>query len=157
MEPLSDSLKPTVKKLCSEAKRRVVIETAPRLTPLCVDILKAEFPLEITETPYEDVCYSACVELTEASHVPRTLLRAGVTFEDFTRQVKVACLSGASGVIVGRAVWKEAIELESKKDAFLTGLAQERMIQLTDLVTSSVYPWTINQLPNLTDGWYRDY
>ncbi len=85
------------------------------------------------------------------------LLSAGVTFEDCTRQVKVACMSGASGVIAGWVVWKEAIELESKKDAFLTGLAQERMIQLTDLVTSSVYPWTINQLPNLTDGWYRDY
>ena len=157
MEPLSDSLKPTVKKLCSEVKRKVVIETARRLTLLGVDILKAKFPLEITETPYEDVCYSACVELTEASHVPRTLLRAGVTFEDFTRQAKVACLSGTIGVITGRAVWKEAIELESKKDALLTGLAQKRMIQLTDLVTSSDYSWTINQLPNLTDGWYRDY
>jgi tagatose-1,6-bisphosphate aldolase len=128
-----------------------------RLTLLNVDILKAEFPLEITETPDEDVFYSACAELTEASHVPWTLLSAGITFEDFPRQVNVACLSGASGVITGRAVWKEAIELENKKDASLTGLAQERLIQLTDLVTSSVYPWIINQFPNQTDGWYRDY
>ena len=128
-----------------------------RLTLLNVDILKAEFPLEITETPNEDVFYSACAELTEASHVPWTLLSAGITFEDFPRQVNVACLSGASGVITRRAVWKEAIELENKKDASLTGLAQERLIQLTDLVTSSVYPWIINQFPNQTDGWYRDY
>ena len=63
MEPLSYSLKPTVKKLCSEAKRKVVIETARRLTLLGVDILKAKFPLEITETPNEDGCFSACAEL----------------------------------------------------------------------------------------------
>jgi tagatose 1,6-diphosphate aldolase len=70
LEPLSYSLKPTVKKLCSESKRRVVSEAAPRLTPLGVDILKAEFPLEITETPDEHVCFSACAEFTEASHLP---------------------------------------------------------------------------------------
>jgi tagatose 1,6-diphosphate aldolase len=118
LEPLSYSLKPTVKNLCSEEQRKVVIETARRLTLLGADILKAEFPLEITEIPNEDVCFSARAELTETSHVPWTLLSAGVTFEDFTRQVKIACLSGASGVITGRAVWIEAIELESKKDAF---------------------------------------
>src|SRR3970040_2233637 len=48
LEPLSYSLDEN-KKLSSEEKRYVVVETAKSLTPLGVDILKAEFPLEISE------------------------------------------------------------------------------------------------------------
>ena len=48
LEPLSYSLDEN-KKLSSDEKRYVVVETAKRLTPLNVDILKAEFPLDIND------------------------------------------------------------------------------------------------------------
>src|SRR6185295_10435753 len=46
LEPLSYSLDEN-RKLTSEEKRYVVTETARRLTPLNVDLLKAEFPLDV--------------------------------------------------------------------------------------------------------------
>src|SRR5258706_14824738 len=49
LEPLSYSLDEN-KKLSSDEKRYVVIETAKCLTPLNIDILKAEFPLDITRS-----------------------------------------------------------------------------------------------------------
>ncbi len=45
LEPLSFSLDPDVQKLASAEKRAVVTETARKLTPLGVDVLKAEFPI----------------------------------------------------------------------------------------------------------------
>lgn len=161
LEPLSYSFDPTGKKLGSGEKRRVVVETARRLTPLGVDILKAEFPLGIDETPDDEEAWaSACAELTEASQAPWVLLSAGVGFEDFEHQTRIACLAGASGVIVGRAVWKEAVGLGNDRTDFLTGLAQERMIRLREVVTRDGTPWMsgyADRIPSPKEGWYRDY
>jgi tagatose 1,6-diphosphate aldolase len=44
LEPLSYSLDPHGERLSSSEKRYVVVETARRLTPMSVDLLKAEFP-----------------------------------------------------------------------------------------------------------------
>src|SRR5688500_16517116 len=49
LEPLSYSLDER-KKLSSDEKRYVVVETAKKLTPLHVDLLKAEFPFDVNET-----------------------------------------------------------------------------------------------------------
>jgi tagatose-1,6-bisphosphate aldolase len=49
LEPLSYSLIEN-KKLSSAEKKYVVVESAKRLTPLHVDILKAEFPLDGSDT-----------------------------------------------------------------------------------------------------------
>ncbi|MGV2434686.1 MAG UNVERIFIED_CONTAM: hypothetical protein LVT10_07200 [Anaerolineae bacterium] len=43
--------------------------------------------------------------------MPWALLSAGASFEIFLRQAEMACQHGASGVIVGRAVWAEAVKL----------------------------------------------
>ncbi|HFE66940.1 MAG TPA: tagatose 1,6-diphosphate aldolase [Chloroflexi bacterium] len=47
LEPLSFSLDTAVAKLPAAEKRQVVIETARRMTPMGVDVLKAEFPVNI--------------------------------------------------------------------------------------------------------------
>ena len=65
LEPLSYSLDEN-KKLSSEEKRYVVVETAKRLTPLGVDILKAEFPLDATETD-QKIWAEACADISAAS------------------------------------------------------------------------------------------
>ena len=103
LEPLSYSLDEN-KKLSSAEKRYVVVETAKRLTPLGVDILKAEFPLDVAEKD-ESQWAKACADISTASVAPWILLSAAVDYETYLRQVVVACNSGASGIAVGRAVW----------------------------------------------------
>ncbi|MCP5523279.1 MAG: tagatose 1,6-diphosphate aldolase [Verrucomicrobiales bacterium] len=136
LEPLSfDSASPG-RPLASAERRRVVVETARRLTALGVDILKAEFPVAVKEVSGEAVWREACEELTEASAVPWVLLSAGVPFEVFVRQATVACQAGAGGVMAGRAVWDQAVtegDREARR-AWLNTVARERMERLRSVV-----------------------
>ena len=115
LEPLSFRLDPEEKKLATPEKRLVVTETARRLTPLGVDVLKAEFPINIDDEKDEDVWAEACQDLSKDSVCPWIILSAGVSFEDFERQTAVACQNGASGVLVGRAVWAESADLSGEE------------------------------------------
>ena len=143
LEPLSYSLDPSVKKLSSVEKRRVVIDTAQRLTPLGVDILKAEFPLDVSAEKDETIWAAACRELSSASKTPWILLSASVDYETYLRQVEIACVNGASGVAAGRAVWKEAPEMEGfTRESFLIGKAAERMERLSEVCDALAKPWT---------------
>lgn len=161
LEPLSFSLDPEVKKLASAEKRRVVVETARRLTPMAVDILKAEFPVNIDDQPDEAVWAEACAELSQASLAPWVLLSAGVNFEQFARQTEIACRAGASGVLAGRAVWKEAAEMEPEaRDEFLRTTAASRMAQLGGIIETYGRSWTdfYPQLEAIArEGWYQQY
>ena len=132
LEPLSYPLSPGARKVVGKERRRVVIETARRLTIEGVDLLKAEFPADITEFTTESYWAEACLELSETCPVPWVLLSAGVSYETYLRQVVVACQSGCSGVAAGRAVWAEAAELEADaRRRFLDSVAGERMQRLT--------------------------
>lgn len=134
LEPLSyDPVQPA-RGLPSAERRKVVIETARRLGPLGVDILKAEFPVHPTEETDEGVWREACRELTASSPVPWVLLSAGVAGEVFLRQAAVACEAGASGVIAGRAIWNEAVTADGAvRRAALRGLARERLERLREI------------------------
>ena len=162
VEPLSFSIDPAVSKLTGEARRRVVIETARRLTALGGDVLKAEFPYDpgVTDAGrWRD----ACAELDAASQSPWVLLSGGVDDATFEAQVRVACGAGASGVLVGRSVWAEAATLpQSERDAFLRTTGRERLGRLVDLVDELGKPWharstPLTTLPDLAEGWYRGY
>lgn len=159
LEPLSYSLDPAKKKLDPDERRRVVIETARRLTPLGVDVLKAEFPLDTSEVRLEQEWRIACAELSQASVVPWVLLSASVSSDVFIRQVTAACLSGASGVAVGRAVWKEATEFQGQERLdFLRGEARGRMERITALVNGLARPWTdFFAAEEVTPEWYQTY
>ncbi len=159
VEPLSYPLDPAQKKLSPQERRQVVIETARRLTPLGVDVLKAEFPLDAQAERDEKAWAAACAELTEASTAPWVLLSAAVDYDTFLRQVTVACQNGASGVAVGRAVWKEATDLTGEARAnFLGGVARRRMERMTDLCNALARPWTtVYAPPVITAEWYKGY
>jgi tagatose 1,6-diphosphate aldolase len=161
LEPLSFTLDPAVKKLASAEKRIVVTETARRLTPLGVDVLKAEFPVNIGDEKDEDVWAEACKEVSEAAVCPWIILSAGVSFEEFERQTAVACQNGASGVLVGRAVWAEAAELAGEgRSEFLRTTAVKRMRRLTDVIETFGNPWTSfypDQAGSVVEGWYKVY
>jgi tagatose 1,6-diphosphate aldolase len=158
LEPLSYPLDPSQKKLTSDEKRYVVVETARKLTPLGVDLLKAEFPLD-TANADETAWTMACAEVSAASVVPWILLSAAVDFEVFLRQVSVACLAGASGIAVGRAVWKEAVSMSpEERAAFLQTIARERISRLTALCTALAKPWTdFYPTHQIDEHWYARY
>jgi tagatose 1,6-diphosphate aldolase len=161
VEPLSFS--PVVGEILSgDDRRRVVVETARRLTTIGGDVLKAEFPYDPAVTDRAR-WREACAELDEASSVPWVILSGGVDDETFEAQVSTACDAGASGVVVGRSVWAEAATLEPvARDAFLATTGRERLKRLADIAESAGRPWldrpsrvTTSPIPG--EGWYRDY
>ncbi len=128
--------------LASAERRRVTVETARRLTPLGVDVLKAEFPVRTEEEPDESVWRAACEELDAASVVPWVILSAGVSGATFHRQTMIACEAGASGVIAGRSIWAEAVSVDEKvRRAFLAGPARERLTRLREVCESTATPF----------------
>lgn len=162
VEPLGFSIDPDVPKLTGEARRRVVVETARRLTRIGGDVLKAEFPYDASVTD-ERRWAEACAELDEASAVPWVLLSGGVSDEAFARQVGAACAAGASGVLVGLSVWAPAATLPAaERDAWLATEGVARLRRLVALVDAEARPWHDRRTPITTapppgEGWYRGY
>ena len=159
LEPLSYSPVADQKKLPAAERRRVVLETARRLTPLGVDVLKAEFPLDAAAEPDEQAWAAACAELSAASRAPWVLLSASVDYATYLRQATVACCAGATGVAAGRAVWQEAPTLAGEaRLAFLRGPARERMLRLTELCDALAQPWSsFYTAPEAGSDWYASY
>ena len=135
----------------------MVVETAKRLTPLGVDILKAEFPFDAADM--EEVRWmTACREISAASLVPWILLSAAVEYETFLRQVTVACNAGASGIAVGRAVWKEAVTMNGdERMKFLRTVAKYRLSRLTSLCHALAKPFTDFYQADAPFDWYKTY
>jgi len=156
LEPLSYSLDES-KKLSSEEKRYVVVETARRLTLLGADILKAEFPLDVTESD-QGLWKEACAEISAASPIPWILLSAAVEYDVFLRQVTMACNAGASGIAVGRAVWKEAVTMDGdERLKFLRTTAKYRISRLTSLCHALAKPFTDFYTAEAPFDWYKTY
>ncbi len=146
-------------KLSGQEKQEVILASAEKLTPMGVDVLKAEFPIDIAEFSDPNTWQHACEQLSRASRVPWILLSASVEYEVFLQQVNAACMGGASGVAAGRAVWKEAVTLsgQARRD-FLAGTARERMARLTNQVNALGKAWTdFFESPSPDENWYKAY
>lgn len=161
LEPMSYSTDANVAKDSAEfaaLKRRVVVETARRLSKTGTDVLKMEFPLDHRYSD-ESEWRAACEELSEASDVPWVLLSAGVDFETFERQTITACEGGASGFLAGRAIWKEAVGMDDAERAdFLSGTATTRIQRLLEIAGDKARPWTdFYSAPESSEVWYEQY
>ncbi len=162
VEPVSYSLDTNIRKESAEfAKTRpdVVRETALRLSKLKPDILKMEFPVD---ADHDNDAYSwqvACEAVSAACEVPWVLLSAGVVFETFEQQTKIACRAGASGFLAGRAIWKEAVTMNAQERArFLAETGADRVQRLEDLVANFARPWTDFYAPMAgAEEWYTAY
>ena len=154
-EPLSYNVSPP-------ERPRVVMETARRISQLGVDVLKLEFPVDPYQQPDRAVWQATCEELSAAcGQVPWTLLSAGIDFETFAEQVQVACQAGASGYLVGRAIWKEAAQLTGQaQQGYLQETTIPRLQKLAEIATAQARPWT-DFYPYSTGpvppGWYKAY
>lgn len=160
LEPLSFALDPYGGSLRAEARRDVVVASARRLTAIGGDILKAEFPYDASITD-EGLWVEACRELDAASAVPWVLLSGGVDGLTFEAQARIACQSGASGVLVGRSVWADAAILPTaERDDFLANEAVARLDRLSAIVEEFGRSWETRSpiLAGLgvpSPDWYR--
>ena len=160
IEPLSFALDGGV--LTGGTRRRVVVETARRLTALGGDVLKAEFPLDAGVTD-RAAWVDACAELDAATPVPWVLLSAGVDEATFEAQTETACAAGASGVAVGRSVWGPAASLPpTDRDAWLAREGVARLRRLVEIVRRTAAPWgprwvRAREPVEPAEGWYVRY
>lgn len=156
LEPITYSLD-FEKPLSSPELRQIVIENARTFSAMGIDVLKSEFPLDVQQEPDESAWRAALEALNVACRVPWTLLSAGVEYTIFRRQAELACRAGASGVIVGRAVWAEAVALSGDaRTEFLRTVARQRMEELSVICTEHAASWHQRiSPPKLTPGWYK--
>ncbi len=156
LEPLSYSLNEG-SKLSSEEKHHVVVETARRLSGTGIDILKAEFPLDVNETD-EVKWKAACRDVSAVSVTPWILLSAAVNYETYLRQVIAACNAGASGIAVGRAVWQEAVTMpHAERLEFLKTTAIQRLNRLNSLCQALAKPYTEFYSASAPFDWYKTF
>jgi tagatose 1,6-diphosphate aldolase len=149
----------------ARAKPGLVIETARQITALPIDVLKAEFPADIRFERDEALLLALCRELDQASRLPWVLLSAGVDFESFQRQVKIACQAGASGFLAGRALWQEGVRIGSRQDRarFFRDTAAPRLKALAEIADKHGRPWYSKleaergKCGPVPEGWYRGY
>lgn len=162
LEPISYALNPDTPKGSAEfakERRRIVIESVKRLGALRPDVLKVEFPVDVKNQPDEGLWRDACAELNDASPVPWALLSADEPFEVFQRQLRVACESGCSGFVAGRAVWREAATLpHAERAPFLETEAANRFRSLSEIAAAFGKPWSARE-PRLAvdETWYQTY
>lgn len=166
LEPICYPLEPGLEKgapAFAVQRPQLVLESARRLVPLGVDILKAEFPVDAGHERDEAKMASYCAQLSEiCAGIPWVLLSAGVNFTTFQRQVEIACEAGASGFVAGRAIWKEALEIADAdgRQRFLDTVAVSRTRVLADTANYRATPWherVAGRMPHFEEGWYTDY
>jgi tagatose 1,6-diphosphate aldolase len=155
----------TSSKKFAEIKPGLVIETARQITALPIDVLKAEFPADIKFERDEEKLLRFCRELNQASRLPWVLLSAGVDFNSFQKQVRIACKAGASGFLAGRALWQEGAQIRSRDERmnFFQNTAAPRLEELAKIADSYGKPWYSRmgaengKFAPVAEGWYRSY
>jgi len=162
LEPLSYSLDASFGKDSAEfaaIRPNLVTETARKLGALKPDVLKLESPIDVKYNDNRDDWRTACEKVSEVSPVPWVLLSAGVDFEIFEEQTLIACQSGASGFLAGRAIWKESATMTpDDRAAFMTGKATERIQKLIDVAMENGKPWTDFYAPMAAnENWIASY
>lgn len=103
--------------------------------------LALEHGAKVLKLPYPGTA-EACAAITRlAGEAPWAVLSAGVDHATFLAQVATAMQAGASGVIAGRALWKDCISLdpETRRER-LSGIALPRLRELQDVVRRAVRP-----------------
>ncbi|MDI7277708.1 MAG: hypothetical protein QME94_17150 [Anaerolineae bacterium] len=119
----------------------IVHDTARRLVPLGVDVLKAEFPADLQYEGAQEALFH-CRRLSDAIEVPWVLLSAAVDYDLFRRQVEIACRGGASGFLAGRAIWREITRLPAEGwEEFASTVAAPRFRALVDIANAEARPY----------------
>ena len=152
LEPIACSLEPG-ERLSSYQQREITVEIAQLFSALGADVLKLQLPAQ------EDEWEPTCRELGKVCSSPWALLSGGVSFDRYCRQAEIACRHGASGVIVGRACWSEATQLEGLARAeFVRHEMPRRLRLLGEICAAEARPW-MRLCPTHEPAldWYESY
>lgn len=116
-----------------------ILDAAAALGPLGPSLYKAQVPLRGRGSAAE--LTAACERLDRRLGRPWVVLSNGVAAEDFPGAVEAACRAGASGMLAGRALWRDAIATADPAAALRT-MSADRLRRLADTVDRYGRPWT---------------
>jgi tagatose 1,6-diphosphate aldolase len=145
-------------------KANTVIESARILSRYC-DIYKSEFPGTLgveSDAQLQD----NLKKLNDACVKPWVLLSAGVDYPQYKKQVEMAMKAGASGVLGGRAFWKEffTFTTPAERQKFAETECVSRVKEVDAIVKTgsswfSKYGYTMEDLHQVraTEGWHARY
>jgi tagatose 1,6-diphosphate aldolase len=146
-------------------RAHTVIEAARQVSRYC-DIFKSEFP-GFLERSSESELLENLHKLDEACERPWVLLSAGVDFPQYKKQVELAVKANASGVLGGRAFWKEYFTYDTPeaRAQFASSECAERVRTIHNIVVKQAKPWyawyglTTDDLSQMraTEGWHTRY
>lgn len=112
-----------------------IVEAACELGALGADLYKGEMPLHGRGDVAEQ--RQRCDAIDAAVDSPWVILSSGVAESDFPRAIEVACESGASGFLAGRAVWASCLGAGDVIQC-LAGPALERLERFAAIADSVV-------------------
>lgn len=145
-------------------KASTVIESARILSRYC-DVYKAEFPGTFGHETDAQLMDNL-KKLTDVCAKPWVLLSAGVDYPQYKKQVEMAMKAGASGILGGRAFWKEFFTYTSpsERQKFAETECVKR-VQEVDAIVKSGTPWFAKYGYSQTDlhqmraseGWHARY
>jgi tagatose 1,6-diphosphate aldolase len=146
-------------------KAETVIESARQISRFC-DVYKAEFPGTIGHEA-DDQLRDNLHALDAASDRPWVLLSAGVDYPEYYKQVQMAMECGCSGVLGGRAFWKEYFLQDGAeaRSTFAKGEGRNRVAEVDKVVRGHGSPWfaryglTAEELTTVraAEGWHARY
>ncbi len=124
-----------------DRKAETTIESARQLSGFC-DVYKAEFPGTLGHES-DDQLKDNLHALSEASVKPWVLLSAGVDYPQYYQQVEMAMDSGCSGVLGGRAFWKEYFLQDgaAARTKFAATEGLKRVADVDKIVREHGTPW----------------
>src|SRR5438876_5521465 len=162
-EPMSYAVDETEEAFAAH-KADTVIRTAEALSPLGIDVLKAEFPGDPKVTTSPDELRKNWRRLSRATKVPWVVLSAGADFNVFRGLVELACRGGASGFLAGRAIWKDAFREKTlpAQMEYVRTQGVKNFQALADLAHQYARPWwdfygVDERLRDHFEGWYVKY
>ena len=147
-----------------DRKAHTVIESAKYLSRFC-DVYKAEFPGTLGRES-DSQLMDNLKRLNDACVKPWVLLSAGVDYDKYKKQVEMAMKAGASGVLGGRAFWKEFFTYKTPEERQKFAETEcVRRVKETDEIVRTGTPWfakygmTMDDLRNMraAEGWHARY
>lgn len=113
-------------------------EAAGELSVIGQDLYKAQVPRLGQGSDQE--LRDACQQLGRVMTGPWVVLSQGVAQQDYLRAVTIACQSGASGFLAGRALWSDIVGA-ADVPARLREIAVPRLERLVSVVDQYARPW----------------
>ncbi len=145
-------------------KAHTVIESAKYLSRFC-DVYKAEFPGTFG-VESDAQLMDNLKKLNDACVKPWVLLSAGVDYDKYKKQIEMAMKAGASGILGGRAFWKEFFTYASPAERQKFAETEcVRRVQESDAIVKTGTPWfakyglTMEDLHGMraAEGWHARY